>query len=185
MTDMVGRMIVVVGPSGAGKDSIIGTAKHHFVEDDRVKFARRIITRDCDPSSEEHESVDGQVFGQMQRDGRFAVHWEAHGLSYGIPMETHALIQKGCVVVANGSRRALGLFNGAYPHLTVVNVTAQPEVLAKRLNVRGRESASAIQARLQRDVDCEIVGRDVVTIDNSGALEVAAKQFAALIKTAL
>lgn len=182
---MSGRMIVVVGPSGAGKDSLIRAANKHFSDNDRVAFVRRVITRDCDPASEVHESVDRAAFEKMQKDDRFAVHWEAHGLLYGIPVETHEQISAGSVLIANGSRGALGLFQAAYPQLTIVSVTARPEVLAERLAARGRENADAIQNRLQRDVGAEFNGHSVITIDNSGVLEVAVNQFVTLIETAL
>lgn len=182
---MPGRMIVVVGPSGAGKDSLIDAAKLRFGDHERVKFVRRTITRECDPDSEVHDSVEQAAFDQMQKDGQFAVHWEAHGLLYGIPLETLDQMDAGSVLIANGSRRALGLFQTAYAQLTIVNVTARPEVLAERLAARGREDASAIRNRLQREAGCEIEMSDAVDIDNSGALEVAARQFTTLIEAAL
>jgi len=57
----------------------------------------------------------------------------------------------------------------------VVNITARPEVLAARLEARGRESREDILLRLQRSMLTVGDGYEVVTIDNSGALEDAGR----------
>jgi ribose 1,5-bisphosphokinase len=168
-------MIVVVGPSGAGKDTLMAYAARFFDGRDDVIFARRVITRDSTAGGEDHDSVCDAEFEEMQAAGRFAVSWQAHGLCYGIPAETRTAVCNGAVVVANGSRSALGVFAQAYPSLLIINVTARPEVLAARLEARGRESREDILRRLQRS-SLEVRGDyTVVTIDNSGDMESAGK----------
>ena len=180
-----GMAIVVVGPSGAGKDSVMGYAARHFTGNDRVVFATRVITRPADAGGEDHRSVGAETFMRMKRDGAFCVSWEAHGLSYGVPAEMLQAIEAGDVVIVNGSRQALPAFAAAFPRMKVVTITADADVLAERLARRGRESAAAIAARLDRrpaEADC---GLDIVTIDNSGPLETAGNAFVALLDTAL
>ncbi|MGL4406286.1 MAG: phosphonate metabolism protein/1,5-bisphosphokinase (PRPP-forming) PhnN, partial [Notoacmeibacter sp.] len=49
-----GIFVAVVGPSGAGKDSILRDAAKVFVSDPLVHFAKRIVTREAN-SSEDHD----------------------------------------------------------------------------------------------------------------------------------
>lgn len=180
-----GTMVVVVGPSGAGKDSVMSYAARHFADETRVRFVRRVITRPADAGGEAHEAIDADGFRQRAADGGFAVSWNAHGLSYGIPRETFDQLEKGTTLVANGSRSALPAFAEAYPRLKVVLVTARPDILAARLSARGRESADAIAKRLDRAVPEIVIGADTVIIDNSGALEEAGEAFISLLASAL
>jgi ribose 1,5-bisphosphokinase len=180
-----GTMVVVVGPSGAGKDSVMSYAARHFADETRVRFVRRVITRPADAGGEAHEAIDADGFRQRATDGGFAVSWDAHGLSYGIPRETFDQLEKGTTLVANGSRSALPAFAEAYPRLKVVLVTARPDILAARLSARGRESADAIAKRLDRAVPEIVIGADTVIIDNSGALEEAGDAFISLLASAI
>ena len=180
-----GTMVVVVGPSGAGKDSVMSYAARHFADETRVRFVRRVITRPADAGGEAHEAIDADGFRQRAADGGFAVSWDAHGLSYGIPRETFDQLEKGTTLVANGSRSALPAFAEAYPWLKVVLVTARPDILAARLSARGRESADAIAKRLDRAVPEIVIGADTGIIDNSGALEEAGDAFISLLASAL
>ncbi|MCM2473612.1 phosphonate metabolism protein/1,5-bisphosphokinase (PRPP-forming) PhnN [Rhizobium sp. CG5] len=172
-----GTLVAVVGPSGAGKDSLMAIAARHFLGVPQVHFVQRVITRPADAGGEDHVCVSESDFEAQRQAGGFAVDWDAHGLRYGIPAAVHEKLAQGHVVVANGSRSTLPRFAKAFSPLLVVNVTASPDVLATRLEARGRESRDEILRRLARS-SLEIRGDyDVVTIDNSGALEDAGTQF--------
>lgn len=173
--------IVVVGPSGAGKDSVMAHAARHLAGDDRFVFARRVITRPTDAGGEAHIGVDEATFARMKGEGAFCVAWEAHGLCYGVPMEVKAEVERGRVVLVNGSRQALPAFVAAFSRLTVVTITAHAEVRAERLARRGRESGDAIAGRLERQPRMPDLSIDSITIDNSGPLEVAGGAFVDLL----
>ncbi|MDQ0455374.1 phosphonate metabolism protein/1,5-bisphosphokinase (PRPP-forming) PhnN [Rhizobium paknamense] len=180
-----GCLIAVVGPSGAGKDSLIDFARRHFAGQDGVHFARRIITRDAQAGGEDHQPATPEEFEAWRATGRFAVDWQAHGLCYGIPADVCGLLGQGQVVIANGSRSVLPRFADAFGCLLVVNVTARPEVLADRLEARGRESREDILARLARSSLAIRGDYHVVEIDNSGLLEEAGRKFVAVIEDQL
>ena len=182
---MAGRIIVVVGPSGAGKDSLINHAAALLGDHKRFAVIRRVITRPSDSASEIHDTMSPEAFAAMKAEGGFAVSWSAHGLDYGIPAAHRAFVAKGGVALCNGSRKALGDFRAAFTRLTVVNVTARPEILAARLAARGRESGDQITARLARSTMAVRGDFDVVTIDNSDALDIAGNQLVALIRDSL
>ena len=178
-----GIMIVVVGPSGAGKDSLLNLARERYRDDISVGFVQRVITRPADGATEDHIPVTSEEFASRERSGGFAVSWEAHGLYYGIPVETLDELATGRVLLANGSRAALRRFRTAYRDLVVLEITARPEIIALRLAGRGRETAQEIEKRLARDAgdwhpDCQHI-----RIDNSGTLDDAAKRLYGAIET--
>lgn len=171
-----GIMVAVVGPSGAGKDTLMELAAKHFGGRPDVHFVRRVITRDGEAGGEDHLAVSDAGFASMEQAGAFAVWWEAHGLKYGIPAEVSVALSKGHLVIANGSRSALHLFHAAFPQLKVINVTARPEVLAGRLEARGRETHEDIMARLARGSLTVRGDYDVTELDNSGSLDDAERK---------
>lgn len=181
LKDRSGAIIIVVGPSGAGKDSVIGFAAQRFAGRADVDFVRRVITRPSDAGGEDHESVSADEFDARLGDGDFAVAWQAHGLKYGIPREALDRVRAGRVVIANGSRGALAQFRQVFPKVVVVNITASPEALAQRLVARGRESEADILKRLQRQAPVILDDAGVTTIDNSGPLDIAGSRFVALV----
>lgn len=173
-----GRLVLVVGPSGAGKDTLIDLARAACAGDDRVVFARRVVTREAS-GSEDNEQVTPDAFRQALARGDFAVHWEAHGLCYALPGAVTEHVGAGRIVVANISRSVIGRLRELYADVVVVAVTAPPEVLAARLLARGRASDGPIAQRLQR-VAVDIVPD--VTISNVGDPAIVARELVALLQ---
>ena len=93
--------------------------------------------------------VDGTTPVHLAR-GDFALHWQAHGLYYGVPLAELAPLHHGRSVVLNGSRGALAQGLAAYPDLIVLHITVPLPLLAQRLAARGRESLAEITDRLSR-----------------------------------
>lgn len=181
-----GCLILVVGASGAGKDSIIRAAHQQFQNHPRVGFVKRVITRPCDPDTEKHDTLTEDEFVQAEREGSFAVHWQANDLYYGIPISSVKEVAAGKVLVANGSRAAIPHFRKAYSDLLVAYITVSSDMLEMRLRRRKRESEAQIKARLERNNSMpELIGNDIVEIDNSAAREDSIHQFAALIEARL
>lgn len=180
-----GTIVVVVGPSGAGKDTLITEALKRFSGRRDVHVMQRVITRSEDSGGENHRCVTADAFETMRQTGAFAVDWDAHGLSYGIPSCVHEKLALGQLVIANGSRSALTHFASAFDPMLVVNVIARPEVLAQRLEARGRESREEILRRLKRG-SLEVRGPfNVVTIDNSGDLAASTEQLIGILSPLL
>lgn len=181
-----GHLVVVVGPSGAGKDSLLNAANKQFNDHPRIQFVQRVITRPCDPASEVHDSVSEAQFKEQERAGAFSVWWQANGLYYGLPASVHTGLEHGQLLIANGSRAALPAIREAFKALTIVHVCASNSALAERLANRSRESTEQIEQRLQRNLNMQpIIGKDVITIDNSGDREIAIKHFISLLEKCL
>jgi ribose 1,5-bisphosphokinase len=174
-----GRLVLVVGPSGAGKDTLLGLAKDACAEDGNVVFARRVITRASSPS-EDNEEVSADAFREAQARGDYAMHWEAHGHSYALARAIDDDLRSGRSVVANASRTVIALARRAYANVIVVQITAPPDVLAERLAMRGRASDGRIEHRLGRTVD-EATAAPDFTIVNVGVADYHARQLARII----
>lgn len=138
------QVFAVVGPSGAGKDTLIAGALQARPD---LRLVRRVITRPTEAGGEDFDGVTPAEFALRHARGDFALTWQAHGLSYGIPKDQ---VTGPGTVLFNGSRAALPLAARVFPGLCVILVTAPDIVLAARLSARGRESAQDIRARLSR-----------------------------------
>ncbi|MFG1431848.1 phosphonate metabolism protein/1,5-bisphosphokinase (PRPP-forming) PhnN [Xanthobacter sp. V2C-8] len=177
-----GALILVVGPSGAGKDTLLDIARARFAGEERVLFARRLVTRPAG-AGEAHGTLEESEFEAARAAGRFPLWWRAHGLSYALGPEVGERIRAGGAVVANGSRATLEEARRRFARLAVVLVTAPPEVLAARLAARGREDAADIRARLSRQPELA-VAPDLV-IENTGTPEAAGARLCDFIAAAL
>jgi ribose 1,5-bisphosphokinase len=176
-----GRLILVVGPSGAGKDTLLGLARAACAGDRSVVFPRRVVTREAS-AFEDNEQVSFEMFRRARADGEFAVHWEAHGHGYGLTRAIDDELRAGRIVVANVSRTVIDAVRGAYANVTVVSITAPPEILQRRLAARARGSDGQIEGRLNRAVSDPAAVADL-TIINIGSAENHARELVRIIKS--
>ncbi|MES0883807.1 phosphonate metabolism protein/1,5-bisphosphokinase (PRPP-forming) PhnN [Roseibium sp. SCP14] len=166
-----GRMVLVVGPSGAGKDTLMAALKDRLKSHSNVHFARRAITRAADADAEDHDTLTRTEFDHLVKSGETALSWEAHGLGYVIPKSYDGVVRSGDTVIANGSRKVLGQSAAKYQTSIVLLITAPIDVLAERLSARGRESMEDIRKRLQRaDLEPDNVP-NLIRIENTGTID--------------
>jgi ribose 1,5-bisphosphokinase len=173
-----GRLILVVGPSGAGKDTLLGLAKAACADDRSIVFPRRLITREAS-ASEDNEEVSLGTFQEALARDEYAMQWEAHGHCYALSRAIDGEIRAGHTVVANVSRTIIPEMRRAYADVAVISITAPPNVLAERLAMRSRSSDGKIEHRLSRTVD---EAAPDVTIVNTGSADFHARQLVRAIK---
>lgn len=188
-----GRLFYVVGPSGVGKDTLLHWLQEHIAgrTADRIAdtaqaivFARRSITR-AQHSSEAHESVEVTEFWERVAAGRYAMHWQANGLCYGIGREINADMAAGRDVIVNGSREHVPQVLQSYPAATIVWLHADAQAISARLASRQRESGDEMAQRVARGGKfAPLPGPRIVCIDNSDSLETAGLQLLALLARA-
>jgi ribose 1,5-bisphosphokinase len=178
-----GRLVYVIGPSGAGKDSIITYARERLgAGGERHVFARRHITRPADSGGEDHIAITSADFERDCAAGRFALSWRGNGHGYGVGIEIDLWLQSGRHVILNGSRGYLPEAAGRYPGLLPVLISIDAAVLRKRLASRGRESADEIEARIRRAAEFDAIKHPALAVlANNGPLAEAGEAFVALL----
>jgi len=174
---MSARLVYVVGPSGAGKDSLLAWVGSRLGANSGVAFARRTITRAVQTGGEQHESIDPAGFIQLRDAGAFGMAWEANGLSYGVRHSALPPLADARQVIVNGSRAYLDEAKKRFPGMTVVHITASVATLRQRLLARGRESAEMVEARVRRAQGARLPpGQGLIEICNDHSLAQAGEQ---------
>jgi ribose 1,5-bisphosphokinase len=169
-------IFAIVGPSGAGKDTLIAGALKARPD---LRLVRRVITRPESAGGEPYEGVSEDDFTTRKARGEFALDWQAHGLRYGIPK---AQLTGPGDAIFNGSRAALLTAKAVFPDLRVVLVTAPDAVLANRLAARGRETVEDIRARLARAAFALPEGITATEVLNDSSLEIGVARLLAVLQ---
>ncbi len=186
MSDERRPLIVVLhGPSGAGKDSVIARLRERVAIDRAVSSNSR-PRREGERDGVDYHFLTRERFERKIAAGAFIEHAEVYGDLKGL--ERRALeepLARGRDVLVRtdlqGARRLRGLLRGA----VFVLLTAESrEALRARLTARQSESAESLARRLA-EVDAELAdapNNDYVVENCEGGLDEAAAELARIIE---
>jgi ribose 1,5-bisphosphokinase len=190
----MGTLFYVIGPSGAGKDSLMTYAREQLAGQSPeqqpgrssgqkpVLFAHRYITRPMDAGGENHVCLTVSEFLTRQTLGLFALHWQSHQNHYGIGAEIITWMNAGANVVVNGSREYLPTASERFPEMKVILIEVSPDVLRHRLTERGRESPAEIETRIARSQQIAPVSHpNLIRLSNDAPLVESGGRFVALL----
>ncbi|MEO0809637.1 MAG: phosphonate metabolism protein/1,5-bisphosphokinase (PRPP-forming) PhnN [Pseudomonadota bacterium] len=169
-----GMWVLVVGPSGAGKDTIMRLASDMLQDCPRIVFAKRVVTRPPN-AFEDHETASEEDFLAMQKAAQFVMSWQAHGLSYGIHRRFQDDVNTGCIVICNVSRTIIRDAKRRLGKVAVVLITAPDDVLGERIAARGRDQAAG--SRTSRDLNQAAAEQADIIINNVGPPHDGAARF--------
>ena len=175
------QLIYIVGASGVGKDSLMHYARQQLNGSIPMVFAHRYITRSATEGSENHIVLTVEEFSNRKAGGLFALDWESHGLYYGIGIEIDVWMEKGFHVVVNGSRQYLPVAKERYPDMIPIVIEADPEIIRKRLESRGREKGEEIEKRIKRQPSLDIEG--LIRISNNGLLDQGGEELISVLRS--
>ena len=172
-----GKLVLVVGNSGSGKDSIISGVVERFPSNlKKIHLTRRYITRP--PSETENNiSITPQIFKEMSLQKKFSLEWHIYDLDYGVPIDIDDWLKRGHLVIVNVSRTIVKKARSIYHNILVVFISVPFNITLKRVKERARESGKLLQNRIQRAKDNQTFPEADVVVDNSGELEIAIDQF--------
>lgn len=163
-----GRLYYVMGPSGAGKDSVLGWVRDNGPSCG-VLCAHRYIAQPAQAVSEDHVALSPSEFELRERRGLFALTWQAHGLRYGLGKEIEYWLRQGIDVLVNGSRDAFPLARERFKDMVPVMITASRDAIVRRLTAHGRETPEQIERRLASN-DSYALPDNTLTIVNEASL---------------
>lgn len=112
------HLVIVVGPSGSGKDTLIAGARKLLSSNPAFYFAIRDITRPLVIGGEEHIAVSEESFLQRLDTGVYEISW------YGIDQTIEDGLAEGKVVVFNGSRAAIDEAIKRFPGIKIIFINA-------------------------------------------------------------
>jgi len=183
-----GRIVYLMGASGAGKDSLIDYALTHFPGPRNFAVVRRYVTR---KSSGENSRCDHPLtpaeFRRRQQEGFFCMTWQGYGYHYGIArQELETLLRKPLNGIINGSRRYHPQARRQYPGLVAILVRADPGLRWLRLETRRRDDPEELATRLKKSDAVSGLNENRLPpdhiLDNNGPLEVAGEQFISILR---
>ena len=190
--------MAIVGPSGAGKDTIMNAVHEVLKNNPEFLFVRRIITRkaginsfnDHDETSqnignEDNIGVSLEKFFELSQKASFSLQWFAHGIHYGLPMGIVDEVHKGKIVIANVSRAKLGHAKELFGKVYVIEINAPIGILKERLLGRKREKITDIAERLKRaNIPIQLPeGSKYCYIDNSGNVKSAVDKMLSILQS--
>ena len=153
-----GRLIYVVGPSGAGKDSLLEWMRARLPADSGVRLARRTITRPAGAGGEDHIAATDAQFDEALARGEFALHWRANGHRYGIGREIEQWLAAGqyggrerLARVPYGGQGEVSATGGRACRRADRSAASAPRAARPRATGRGRAPAGAQRAIVRRD----------------------------------
>ena len=190
--------MAIVGPSGAGKDTIMNAVHEVLKNNPEFLFVRRIITRkaginsfnDHDETSqnignEDNIGVSLEKFFELSQKASFSLQWFAHGIHYGLPMGIVDEVHKGKIVIANVSRAELEHAKELFGKVYVIEINAPIGILKERLLGRKREKITDIEERLKRaNIPIHLPeGSKYCYIDNSGNVKSAVDKMLSILQS--
>lgn len=178
-----GRVYIISGPSGSGKDSVM---KKVFEKQPDIAFSISSITRDMRPGEVEGEKynfISRERFEQMLQNDELLEHNVFVGNYYGTP-KTPVIncVENGQDILIEVDVNGAVQIREKMPE--AVSIFIMPpslEVLKKRLTGRGTDSVEVIEKRLNEALREIASAKDYDYIVVNDDLETAANDFVSIM----
>jgi len=170
---MKAKIILIVGASGVGKDSLLNASNEHF--SNKINIIKRYITREAD-QNEDNVFLEKEEFENLREKNFFISSWQAHSHHYGISQDS---IKEGINVISI-SRSKIIDFERRYTDVSCIHVFLRRDELEKRLRLRKRENEEAIQKRLNI-IKPKIKAKNLIPFNNAEVFTKSSKKFIALL----
>ncbi|MGI8535742.1 MAG: guanylate kinase [Mycobacteriales bacterium] len=184
MSSRAGRLTVLSGPSGVGKDSVIALVRRRHPQ---VWLSVSVTTRpprSGETDGVEYHFVDQEQFDRMVQEGMLLEHASYAGHSYGTPRHpVEDRLAAGVPALLNIELQGARLVRAAMPDAQLVFLAPPSfDELARRLAGRGTEDSATVRDRLDR-ARIELAAEDefdVVVLNDE--LEATADRLVALMQ---
>ncbi len=182
---MKGRLVIVSGPSGSGKDTILKLALAQLPD---MKFSISSITRpmrEGEVEGEKYNFVSRECFEDMIKNDQLLEYNNYVGNYYGTPKApVEEVIKNGGEIIievdVNGQRNIKNKVDSA---ISVFIMPPSFEVLKNRLEGRGTDSPEVIEKRMKAALDEIACAKDYDYIVVNDDLGEAVSDFVNIIRT--
>lgn len=149
------RIVIISGPSGVGKDTLIDAWMRHN------PFVERVVTYTTRPprkgemNGRDYNFVDADKFDILAKSGHFFEFKNVHGNWYGSPkVDTEDILERGDVPVLKiDVHGALDVMKVVPDALTVFVMPPSLEELERRIRFRASDDEATILKRLKNAHD--------------------------------
>ncbi len=179
-------LVVVSGPSGVGKSTVVAELAHRHPQVVPIVTATTRPRRPGEEDKVHYHFVTHEAFDQLRASGGLLEHAEVHGSWYGTPVDqVRGILAAGrdaiLTIDPQGARAVRGLVPDA---LLVFVMPPSLDDLSVRLARRGSESAESL-ARRRRDAEhwmANSADYDYVVVNETDRPEAAAERIWEIIQ---
>lgn len=180
-----GRLLIVSGPSGSGKDTIL---KKVFERMPEIKFSISSITRhmrEGEVEGEKYNFVTREYFEEMIKNDQLLEYNTYIGNYYGTPKAPveEVISGGGEIIIEVDVNGQINIKNKVDSALSIFIMPPSFEVLKSRLSGRGTDSEEIIAQRMQAALDEIACAKNYDYIVINDNLEEAVNDFINIIKT--
>ncbi len=180
-----GRLIIVSGPSGSGKDTILQKVFGRLPE---IKFSISTITRDMRPGEVEGEKynfVSREYFEDMIKNDLLLEYNNYVGNYYGTPKAPvdKAIAEGNEIIVEVDVNGAKNIKKCREDAISVFIMPPSYEELNRRLSARGTDAPEVIEKRMKAALDeiAEAKNYDYIVVNDD--LDEAVEDFVTIIRS--
>ena len=149
---MKGRLVIVSGPSGVGKDTVIEAWAKVNPLVERVVAATTRRPRAGERNDVDYHFLSEEEFQRWVREDAFLEHESVHGNWYGTPWASvEELLSKGKIAILKIDVQGAMRVMGKIPEVTsVFLLPPDGDVLQARIRDRGTDDPETIIKRLEK-----------------------------------
>jgi guanylate kinase len=184
-------LVIISGPSGVGKDTIIDVLRRRDVESGRVGDRHYVVTmttrapREGEVDGVDYFFVTRQEFLRIRAERGFLEANEVHGNWYGSPRDqVRTALRDGKDVILKIDVQGAQIVKEQVSEAVLIFIIPPSlEALISRLRARATESADELEVR-QRDAAIELARQgdfDHVVVNETGMAEHTADRIEAII----
>ncbi|RYG46968.1 guanylate kinase [bacterium] len=148
---MQGKLVVLSGPSGVGKDTVLDAWRERNGRVERVVTYTTRTPRPGEVHGVDYVFVTRERFFEHAESGDFLEHKEVHGNHYASPLcDTEEMLRQGKIAVLKiDVQGALAVMPLRPDALTVFLLPPNGNELARRIRERGTETNDEVIRRLR------------------------------------